>query len=420
MRKIKNKLKIFIIFTFLFLIIISFNKSFAISDNEITCKNAVVYDLKNDSVLYSKNAFSKVYPASTTKILTAILAIENLNINSAVVVSQKVIDELPPYSSSMKLQAGELIKINELLYGLMLKSGNDAALVLSEVVSGSTENFVKLMNEKVIEIGCKNTHFTNPHGYHDDNHYTTPYDMALILKYALANETFKEIINTIQYLIPATNKSDSRECINTNKLINPNEEDYYYKFCFGGKTGYTEEANNTLITYGKKDEKEIIVGVFNNSPGEQFYNSKKLYEDIFNNFSFKNIINNSNFKINIYDNKNKNIIYELTISDDINSLINDKLYFINYENINIDYNILENNNKNKTVGKIDIIINGENILINKKCDLIIKNITYNKSEINYTYLIKIIIIFILIITIFILIIIKIITRIKNKNLDTSL
>ena len=420
MIKIKTKLKLFISLTFLFLMIFSLNKSFATDDNEITCRNAIVYDVQNDSILYSKGAFDKIYPASTTKILTAILTIENLDLNKSVVVSQKIIDELPPYSSSMKLKAGELIKVNDLLYGLMLSSGNDAALVLAETISYSTKDFVDLMNKKATEIGCKNTHFNNPHGYHDDNHYTTAYDMALILKYALNNETFRELISTIKYDISATNTSEIRECINTNKLINPEFEEYFYEFCIGGKTGYTEEAINTLITYGTKDGKEIIVGVFGNNTGHQFINSKNLYENTFNNFSFKNIINASNFKINIHDSKNTTLIYELIPSQDINSLLNDKNYSITYLNINIDYDTLEKNIKNKTVGSVDIIINGENILINRSCDLIINNITYNKNKINYIFWIKLILIIILTISLLTLSIIKIITRIKNKDLDTSL
>lgn len=419
MRKIKTKLKLFISLTFLFLMIFSFNKSFA-TDNEITCRNAIVYDVQNHSILYAKGAFDKIYPASTTKILTAILTIENLDLNKSVVVSQKIIDELPPYSSSMKLKAGELIKVNDLLYGLMLSSGNDAALVLAETISYSTKDFVDLMNKKATEIGCKNTHFNNPHGYHDDNHYTTAYDMVLILKYALNNKTFRELISTIKYDISATNTSEIRECINTNKLINPDFEEYFYEFCIGGKTGYTEEAINTLITYGTKDGKEIIVGVFGNKTGDQFINSKNLYENTFNNFSLKNIINTSNFKINIHDSKNTSLIYELLPSQDINSLLNDKNYSITYQNINIDYDTLEKNIKNKPVGSVDIIINGENILINRNCDLIINDITYNKNEINYIFWIKLILIIILAITVLTLSIIKIITRIKNKDLDTSL
>ena len=180
----------FIKYIFIFCLIIFnfiFFKSeiFASEEPNIYSNYAIVVDANSGNILYSKGAFEKVYPASTTKILTAILTIENCNLEEPFVVSSEALESIPYDSSVMGLEVGEIYKIKDLLYGLMLSSGNDAANVLGEAVSGDISSFVELMNNKAKEIGCLNTHFTNAHGYHDDNHYTTPYDMVKIMLYCL-------------------------------------------------------------------------------------------------------------------------------------------------------------------------------------------------------------------------------------------
>ena len=235
----------------------------------IYSKNVILVDNDSGKVLFGKGENDRIYPASTTKVLTAILALENLDLSSSTVITKTAAD-LPYGSSNAALKPGEVMSIKDLLYAMMLVSGNDCANALGEAVSGSIDKFVTLMNDKLKEIECSNTHFSNAHGYHDINHYSTPADMMKILSYALKNEEFLEIFSAKEYVIDKTNKTETkREYINTNRLMLTKEDSYlsrYYEYCVGGKTGYTDEAGRCLVAYGKKDNKNIILGIFNATP----------------------------------------------------------------------------------------------------------------------------------------------------------
>ena len=300
------KLKI-ILFTLFF--ITCFSYIFANENLSINSKAAIAMDADSSIVLYSKNIDSKIYPASTTKILTAILAIENLDLNKSVVVSKTAI-AIPWDSSSVYLKEGELITVSDLLYCLLLNSGNDAANVLAEAVSGNINNFVDLMNKKVEELGCTNTHFNNAHGYSDNNHYTTALDMAKIFKYCIQNETFVKIISTKSYIVDKTNKTNKKRYLNnTNRLILKKEDSVYaryYEYCIGGKTGYTDEAGRTLITFAKKGDKTVIAAVFGASSSgvldARYTDAINLFEYSFNNFSKVTIAQAEEYNFN-YINK---------------------------------------------------------------------------------------------------------------------
>lgn len=435
--KLVNK-KIIIAIFFTFLFYISFTKILAIENSDIKCRKALIMDLDSGSILYSKDGFDKVYPASTTKVLTAIIAIENLDLEKTVVVSSNAVNSTPEGSSVMYLKSGEILTVKQLLYGLMLPSGNDAANVLAEEVSGNIQNFVELMNKKAKEIGCTSTHFTNPHGFHNNNHYSTAYDMAKILKYALNNKTFKEIIETKSIEIPATNKtSTARGLTNTNKLVNKKYKDtYYYEYAVAGKTGFTDEARGTLVTYGKKDGKNIIITVFDGTQllGNEvrYFDAKLLFEYAFNNYNPTNIISRENFKLDVYD-KNTNCTYSLKLKDDISSLTKNVDYIVSYNSINIDFKKINEtiNNisvyddfENYSIGTVTITIKGEDFYLNDTFSLILTKIDKNNNIINNiinflnkditTYKI---LITILCGTILLLIVIKIIlkNKIKNKN-----
>lgn len=275
--EINTKRFVFNICIIIFFIIICFElfnstinaENVTTKENELQshlyCNNDIIMDLESGNIIFEKNAHTKVYPASTTKVLTAILAIENLNIDDTVVVSKNAVYSTPIGSSIMYLKPEEVISIKNLLYGLLLQSGNDAANALAEVVSGNIPDFINLMNSKLEEIGCKDTHFTNAHGFHDNDHYTTVFDMAKLFRYAVQNETFKEIIATKEITIPKTNKTEERTYKNTNKMFNPKYTDMYYEYVIGGKTGYTEKARGTFVGYGKKDDKTVIVCAFDGS-----------------------------------------------------------------------------------------------------------------------------------------------------------
>lgn len=437
------KYKINFIIILLFGMIITFSSVFADETNnstniinykDINCNKALIMDAKNGSVIYSKNGFDKVFPASTTKVLTAILAIENLDLQKSVVASSTAIYATPEESSSMYIQIGEVLTVKQLLYGLMLPSGNDAANVLAESVSGDISKFVELMNAKSKEIGCTNTHFVNPHGFHDDNHYTTAYDMAKILRYAIQNKTFREIIETKYIEIPATNKTNTvRKLTNTNKLVNKNYKNtYYYEYAIAGKTGFTNEARGTLVTYGKKDGKEVIVTLFDGTQllGKEvrYYDAKKLFEYAFNNYSYNTLLNANSFKFDFFD-KNTNKTYTLKLNGDITSLTSkNKNYIITYNDmlvdieklntINNNIKIYQDNLENQIIGSVNIRIKGENLLLENKYNLIIDSVKDNSTlleKISNSRNFKLT----LLILLFLIILLLVIVLVKNKKSDKN-
>jgi len=334
----------------------------AVNKPVINSNAAVAMDADSSIVLYNKGMNKKIYPASTTKILTAILAIENLNLDKSVVVSKTAIN-IPWDSSSVYLKEGEIISVNDLLYCLLLNSGNDAANVLAEAVSKDIKTFVNLMNEKVKEIGCSNTHFNNAHGYSDDNHYTTALDMAKIFRYCIQNETFVKIISTKSYIVAKTNKTNSERYLNnTNRLILKKEDSIYsryYEYCIGGKTGFTNEAGRTLVTFAKKGDETIIVAVFGaSSSGTQdvrYTDAINLFNYSFNNFNKKTIAEAKNYSFN-YINTDKKLNYSVGLKEDLailssNSDNQDLSYVINIDETNLK-GMTEDTFKEVTVGTI--------------------------------------------------------------------
>lgn len=247
--------------------------SFA-SDNELSLYSeaAVLMDSNTGTILYEKNGKERMYPASTTKIMTAILAIENCDLNDIATVSYDAVMSVPSGYSNAALQIGEELTVGQLLEVLLVHSANDAANVLAEHVGGSVESFATMMNTKANELGCTGTHFTNPSGKHDDNHYTTAYDLALITQYCMKNSTFRSIVSKSSCTIAATNKYEQRHFNNTNELVIPNNtkraDNYYYQYAIGVKTGYTKEAKNCLISASNKDDFELISVVLGAGPTE--------------------------------------------------------------------------------------------------------------------------------------------------------
>ena len=196
------------IIAILFMAIIMSNSIFSYATNEISvdAKASLVVETNSGKIIYEDNAEVQNYPASVTKILTAIIVLEKCELNDIVTVTKSAISNIPSGYVVAPLLEGEKIKVEDLLYALMLKSSNDAAYVLAEHVGGSVDGFSEMMNKKAAEIGCKNSHFVNPNGIHNENHYTTSYDMYIITKYAMKNEKFVKIISTYQYTLPITKK----------------------------------------------------------------------------------------------------------------------------------------------------------------------------------------------------------------------
>ena len=223
----------------------------------IYSEGAVLIDSSTGKVLYGKNENEKLYPASTTKILTAILAIEKCNLTDKITASNKAIMSIPSGYSNAAIQPGETLTVQELLDLFLIHSANEVGYIFAEHISGSAENFATLMNQKAVELGCQNTHFTNPSGLHDTKHYSTAYDMALIARYCMKNETFRNVVAKTSCTIEATDKYEQRYFKNTNDLIIPSSK-YYYEYAIGIKTGFTSQAKNCLISASLKDGLELI------------------------------------------------------------------------------------------------------------------------------------------------------------------
>ena len=323
----KVKRKIFY-FLPIFLIILS-NICFAIEPT-INSGSAILVEESTEKILYEKNAYEKMYPASTTKILTAILVLENCNLDDMATVSHNAVYSLPQAYVTTNLREGEQISINDLMYALMLKSANDAAIVLAEHVGGSVEGFAEMMNKKAQEIGCKNTHFVNPNGMHDDDHYTTAYDLYLMAKYAMQNETFRKYVTTTTYTLPTTNKytNNDRICVNTNEFLKKSSK-YYNQNIIGIKTGTTTEAKNCLISAIKNDETTLYsVTLHSETNAERYTETQKLFDYGYNDFDFKNIVEEKKVIQNIEvengnkDTKNLDLYAKDTITDYIKTEIN--------------------------------------------------------------------------------------------------
>lgn len=252
-----------------------------------SAESAIVIDAKTGQILYEKNAHTKMYPASITKIMTAYLALENGDLNSKITMSEDAVWGIERGSSHIALDVDEQITLEDALYAVMLVSANEAAWGVAEHIGGSLKEFTDMMNSKAAELGCENTHFVNANGLHDDEHYTTAYDMALITKAALTNEKFMEITSSTYHKILPTNKnSEQRDLWQDNKLINPDSE-YYYEYCQGGKTGYTDQAGGTLVTWAQKDDMQLICVTLNGSSALNYTDSAALLDYFFNNYSYQ-------------------------------------------------------------------------------------------------------------------------------------
>lgn len=250
-------------------------------------QSAVLMDVVTESVLYSKDADEKLYPASITKIMTCLLACENLDMNDTITMSQEAAYGIEEGSSSIYAETDEVFTVEQALMALMLESANEMALAIGEKVSGSVKKFVELMNQRAVQLGCKNTHFNNPNGLPDETHYTTANDMAKIAKAAWFNPLFRKFVTTDTYEIPPTNKQPlSRYLLNHHKMMAG--RDYAYDGVMGGKTGYTNAAGSTLVTYAKKGN-NILLAVVMNSINGAFPDTASLLDYGFDNFERKDM-----------------------------------------------------------------------------------------------------------------------------------
>ena len=270
--------KITIILSVFIIILIGTTNVFAYDSSE----SSIIMEEKTGRVLYEKNSQRKMLIASTTKIMTAIIVIENAKLTEIVKVGKEI---LKMYGTNIYLDVGEEMSIEDLLYGLILRSGNDAAIALANYIAGSEEKFVQLMNDKAKEIGMNNTIFNNSHGLDDnEKNYSTAYDMALLSVYANKNSTYKKISNTKTFSAKSNNKTYL--WYNRNKLLQQ------YEYCTGGKNGYTPNAGKTLVSTATKDSLILTIITLNDS--DCYRTHKSLYEKYFNKYKNYTIVKKGN------------------------------------------------------------------------------------------------------------------------------
>ena len=297
---IKHFFKKLLFIFFILFYIFSFDIKYIFASEEnslnINARSCVVLDRTSKKILYVKNEYNKVKMASTTKIMTATIILENCDLNKTVSVSKKAANT---GGSRLGLKTNDKITIRDLLYGLLLVSGNDAAVCLAESCSGSISDFAILMNKKAIELGLTNTHFETPHGLDSDNHYTTAYELALLSDYALNNPIFLNIVGTKTYTININ--GNSKNLSNTNELLGN------LSGVYGIKTGFTNGANRCLVTACKREDMDIICVVLGcDTKNFRSLDSTKLINYSFDNFEYINIENFLNEKLSVWKNENKN------------------------------------------------------------------------------------------------------------------
>lgn len=315
---------------------------------KITSRYAVVMDYDSGRVLYEKGSNKIVPMASTTKIMTAIIALENSKLDDIVTVSKK---SASIHGSVVGLKQGQKVTMEELLYGLMLRSGNDCAIAIAEHIGGSVEGFLKMMNTKAFDLGAYNTHFSTPHGLDADGHFTTAYELALITRYAFANNEFLKIVSTKEVKLNGANGTKTYH--NINRLL------WMLEGADGVKTGYTGKAGRCLVSSASRNGKRVICVVLN-SPS-RWEDSKKLIEYGFNNYKNSVTLNSNDYmksiKIDGGSKRNLTIGFDNSITIPISQDEKDNLDF----QLDIEENLTAPIYKDQQVGRLKIYFNSREI-----------------------------------------------------------
>lgn len=254
---------------------------------QVEAPSMCVMDISTGTILYERNMDEVNYPASITKIMTALLAIENCSLDEVVTFSEKAVYGNEGDTSHISRDIGEEMTMEQCLYGMMLESANECAWAIGEHVGGTMDEFTKMMNERAQSLGCTNTHFNNPNGLPDEDHWTSAHDMALIAAEAYKNETFRVIAGSKSYTIPPTNKhADETPLHNHHKMVYPYHGDYVYLYDYatGGKTGYTKAAGNTLVTFAQKGDMSLVCVVMREQTPYHYTDTRTMFDYCFDNF----------------------------------------------------------------------------------------------------------------------------------------
>ena len=280
--------------------------AYAPSNFTVNAQYCMLSNMDTGEILYSKNADERIYPASITKLMTALVVCENVDdLNQTVTIDGDLLESLLGTDSSLSyIVKDEVLSIDQLLHYLLITSGNDTALVLAKYVGGTVDRFIEMMNETAAKLGMNSTHFDNPHGLPDDNHYTTVNDIHKLATAAFAVEKIKTICGYSRYQMPATNLHGERTLSTTNFLIDKTTT-YFYKYCTGGKTGYTESAGRCIVSTAEKEGMHYLSIVMNADPKYidangnrkriEFTDTARLFEWAFNNFSYKTVIDENEY-----------------------------------------------------------------------------------------------------------------------------
>lgn len=331
-----------------------------VSAIDTSARSAILMDMDSNRILYEENINEKRSVASISKIMTALVAIESRKLDEVVVVGDEI---QKSYGSGIYIKEGEEMFLRDLVYGLMLRSGNDAALAIAKYVGGTVEDFVKMMNKKANEIGMKNTTFNNPSGLDQDKgNYSTAYDMAILTSFAMKNEEYKKITGTKKHTVKTNMNTYS--WINKNKLLS------IYKYTTGGKTGFTEIAKRTLVSTASKDNTNLVVVTLND--GNDWQDHQNLFEYGFSNYTNLKILEKGN--ITIY-NDDYYEDYELYVKNDFNYLMgaNEK------DNLVFKYELEKNRNikNNDKIGDLNIYLGDKKI---HEEEIFVKIINHKKKS----------------------------------------
>ena len=260
--------------------------------SDISSEAAVVMENTTNTILYSKNADEVLFPGSTVKIMTCLLALENTQLTDEVTMTATGVSGVTDGGASISSQVDEVFTVEQCLYAIMVASANDIALQIAEHVGGSVDGFVQQMNTRAQELGCTNTVFTNPTGLPDENQHTTAHDMALITKAAIDNESFRAIAETTSYTIPATNVSGGERVLTNNFSMLNNTNASYYQYCLGGREGYTEASGSTLVCGAEKNGVSLIAVILQGASGTTAAEAVSLLNYGFDNFQLLSLGDN--------------------------------------------------------------------------------------------------------------------------------
>lgn len=379
-----------LIFIFIFILALLIPKSLATTEPDFSLNSTSAYllDVSSGQVLYERNSHEKLYPASLTKVLTAIVVVENAKLDETVTISKSAINSVEFGYISSNLKEGEELTVEQLLNILIVSSANDVAVALAEHISGSVDNFAILMNETATKIGCTNSNFVNPNGTHNGNHYSTAYDLSLIGNYALKFDVLKEIFAKTSFTLPSTNLYTSGDRIysTTNEIL-LSWNNNYYKYAKGMKTGFTTPAGFCLITYAQKDDLQLLSVVLNSSTSDNRYlETKKILDYGFTNFSLRKFANKGDIiqTVSVKSATKNTKKLNLVLDDDLFITVNNDLDLSTVKpQININKKIKAPIVEGTVLGSLSYTVNGitytQNLIANndvKSSHLVLKFVIF--------------------------------------------